>query len=167
VQIGEQCWFAENLRSENYRNSDEIRNVQDDERWRKAVEGMTCAFDNNDSKAEFFGQLYNGYVVEDEHGLCPWGWHVPVDAEWNDLVAFLSEDAIGAEVEGWNGMADWEEGQMLKSSCCWMPQNLSSVPGLSAEDAHGFNALPGGERGFDGFFPLQETTVQGNGGARR
>ncbi|GEM_PF-4127822 len=79
-------------------------------------------------------------------------WHVPVDAEWTDLVAFLSEDAAGVEVEGWNEIAHWEVGQMLKSSCCWMPQNRSSVPGLSDEDAHGFNTLSGGERGFDGFF---------------
>jgi uncharacterized protein (TIGR02145 family) len=33
-----------------------------------------------------------------------------------------------------------------------MPQNLSDVPGLSAQDEHGFRALPAGERGFGGFF---------------
>ena len=33
VQIGEQCWFAENLRAENYRNGDEILTAATLEEW--------------------------------------------------------------------------------------------------------------------------------------
>ena len=161
VQIGDQSWFAENLRSEYYRNADKILHVQDDKPWSEAQEGMRCAFNNDDAMAEVYGQLYNGYAVLDERGLCPLGWHVPSDDDWTDLVAFLSEGAEGIQVEGWNGMADWEVGQMLKSNCCWMPPHLSSVEGLSAQDEYGFTALPAGERGFRGFFSGAENYGSG------
>ena len=152
VPIGDQCWFAENLRSEYYRNGDEIVYEQEDQEWKEANAGRRCSYAHDENKSAFFAQLYNGYTVLDERGLCPWGWHVPKDEEWTDLVAFLSEGAVDIEAEGWNGLADWEVGQMLKSTCCWMPEDLSDVPGLSAQDAYGFRALPAGERGFGGFF---------------
>ena len=31
-----------------------------------------------------YGRLYNWYAVDDARGLCPSGWHVPTDGEWND-----------------------------------------------------------------------------------
>ena len=98
VKLGEQCWFAENLRSEYYRNADKILHVQDDKRWGEGVEGMRCSFNNDESMEEFYGQLYNGYAVLDERELCPLGWHVPKDDDWTDLVAFLSEDVEGVQV---------------------------------------------------------------------
>jgi uncharacterized protein (TIGR02145 family) len=43
-----------------------------------------------------------------------------------------------------------------------MPPHLSSVPGLSAQDKYGFNALPGGERGFRVFFSGAENYGSGH-----
>ena len=33
MQIGEQCWFAENLRAENYENGDAIQSNLSDNEW--------------------------------------------------------------------------------------------------------------------------------------
>ena len=97
VQIGEQCWFAENLRAENYRNGDDISTNLSDEDWVSVSYGASSIYgsdSNCDSEVpEFdacneedsfseFGRLYNWYAVIDERGLCPDGWLVPADADW-------------------------------------------------------------------------------------
>ena len=44
VQIGEQCWFAENLRAEDYRNGDVIPAVLNDEEWSSTTSGALAVF---------------------------------------------------------------------------------------------------------------------------
>ena len=89
----------------------------------------------------------------DGRGLCPVGWHVPSESDWEDLVAHVSEQsAMGVEVEGWDGMAHWEVGQFLKDSCCWLPQRLLALDEFKPTNDHGFKAIPSGERSFSGFF---------------
>ena len=137
IKIDEQCWFAENLRSENYRNGDEIQTDLDSLQWLSAEggavaiygeEGSFCThsenlFDacNHELAQENYGLLYNWYAVSDERGLCPVEWHVPSLGEWE---ALISEN-------GGNGVA----GNALKDSIGWNGTNSS-----------GFGALPGGFR---------------------
>lgn len=81
----------------------------------------------------------------DARGLCPVGWHVPSESDWEDLVAHVSEQsAMGAEVEGWDGMAHWEVGQFLKDSCCWLPPRLLALDEFKPTNDHGFKAIPSG-----------------------
>ena len=107
VQIGDQCWFAENLRSENYRNGDAIPANLDVDAWTSATTGATCIYGEGESPCESnspnaddcnedwslgeYGRLYNGYAVNDERLLCPNGWHVPADDEWTVLIENLGE----------------------------------------------------------------------------
>ena len=44
VQIGEQCWFAENLRAENYRNGDEIPSGLSDGEWDGSTVGASAVY---------------------------------------------------------------------------------------------------------------------------
>jgi uncharacterized protein (TIGR02145 family) len=37
------------------------------------------------------GRLYNWYAVADERNVCPSGWHVPSETEWQELIKNLSE----------------------------------------------------------------------------
>ena len=153
VQIGAQCWFSENLRTEVYRNGDEIAYCGGDDEWRNAPSGMRCSYEHDAQMDMVYGQLYNGHAVLDDRGLCPTGWHVPSSDDWDELVAFVSEEsAHGLEVEGWNGTADWEVGEFLKDSCCWLPEHLLRSPDFRLQNNHGFNAIPSGERAFDGYF---------------
>ena len=70
VQIGEQCWFAENLRAENYRNGDAIPYGLDADAWATTMEGARAIFDNDPSWLGSYGQLYNLYAVMDVRGIC-------------------------------------------------------------------------------------------------
>ena len=48
MQIGEQCWFAENLRAESYRNGDLIPNDLNNDQWIDATEGALSVYGNGD-----------------------------------------------------------------------------------------------------------------------
>lgn len=129
VLIGDQCWFAENLRTTEYTNGDSITHISDDDMWYTTnIAGGYCAPNNNDSLGFTYGLLYNGYCTTDSRGICPEGWHIPLNSEWTAMV-----DTIGAS--GWLG----EEGHALKAESYW-------PAGSQGMDAFGFSALPAGHR---------------------
>ena len=143
VLIGEQCWFAENLRCEEYGNGDPIPANLSDAEWTsthsgaKSVygeENATCqasyspegdACNDNWSLAEF-GYLYNWYAATDPRGLCPSGWHLPSDNEWTLVTNHLGGDTVA--------------GGHLKSTSGWNEE------GLGGSNSSGFSGLPGGHR---------------------
>ena len=137
VQIGRQVWMAENLRTTRYRNGEDIPYARTDGAWTTEIVGMRCAYEHDDALADRYGQLYNFYAVQDERGLCPSGWHVPSDEEWNELEGALGLSSVDAKQRGDRGI----HGAAMKSEA-WDGTNSS-----------GFSALPGGLR-FDnlGFF---------------
>ena len=81
VAIGDQCWFAENLRNEHYANGDAIPGDLSDVSGRSTTNGAQARLYNNDVQSNLadYGRLYNWYAVDDARGLCPSGWHVPTD----------------------------------------------------------------------------------------
>jgi uncharacterized protein (TIGR02145 family) len=150
VEIGDQCWFAENLRTTIYANGDVIPAGLTDGEWTSTTSGATAVYgedsgcdnyspdidacDEAQSLAEY-GRLYNWYAVDDARGLCPSGWHVPTDGEWTDLENYMSS-------QGYSGT----EGTALKSTYGW-------YNGGNGTDDFGFSALPGGPRDrYDGLF---------------
>ena len=75
VQIGEQCWFAENLRAESYRDGGELIKVN-------ASTGVADyegqgAMAVYESVSAVQGALYSLPVVLYDGGICPSGWKVP------------------------------------------------------------------------------------------
>ncbi|MDA0946590.1 MAG: FISUMP domain-containing protein [Bacteroidetes bacterium] len=91
VQIGEQCWFAENLRAEKYRNGDIIPDGFSAGQWSTLSEGARAVYGNNDANLLDFGYMFNWRSTVDERGLCPSGWHVPSHQDHLDLVSALSQ----------------------------------------------------------------------------
>ena len=93
VQIGDQCWFAENLRTTVYADDSSIPEVTGSSAWSGLSTGARCDYNNDASNVAAYGRLYNWYAVTNAAGLCPNGWHVPTDGEWTAL-----EDYITAKV---------------------------------------------------------------------
>jgi len=139
VQIGRQVWMAENLRTTRYRNGEDIPYARASEAWTTEAVGMRCAYDHDDALADRYGQLYNFYAVQDERGLCPSGWHVPSDEEWNELEGALGLSSVDAKQSGARGI----HGAAMKSEA-WDGTNSS-----------GFSALPGGCRVSVSFFSYE------------
>lgn len=98
VEIGSQCWFAENLKTVFLNDGNSITSASTDSQWKNsnsANQPAYSSYDNNASNAQAFGYLYNWYAVETGE-LCPSGWHVPSDDDWKDLERTLgmAEDEV-------------------------------------------------------------------------
>ena len=131
VQIGEQCWFAENLRAENYRNGDVIPADLSDSEWEETTEGAVSVYDGGLSNLSIYGRLYNWYAVDDDRSLCPSGWHAATDNDWISVVDLLGGDS--------------SSGIALKSQQGWNDDG-------DGNDSVGFSALPGGVRAETGVY---------------
>ena len=148
--IAQQCWFAENLRNENYKNGDAILNNLSYYDWVNTTSGAFTVYGWEDDNCSAFlpgvcdesqslveyGRLYNWYAVDDPRGLCPVGWHVPTDAEWMTLEISLGLSATEANDEGYRGT---DQGTQMKAT-------PSNNPGWNGSNSSGFTGLPGGFR---------------------
>jgi uncharacterized protein (TIGR02145 family) len=147
VEIGDQCWFAENLQTERYVNGDLLEGNLSDGEWSSTASGAQAVRNNDDSNLPSRGRLYNWFAVVDTRGLCPSGWHAPTDAEWMTLEVQLGMPQSEVEADGSRGTA---EGQALKSSA-------SDSPPWNGNNSAGFNAFPGGKRSDGGSYSYGTT----------
>ena len=134
VQIGEQCWFAENLRAENYRNGDPIPASLSDTEWAGTAEGAVSVYDGDMSNLSTYGRLYNWYAVDDPRDLCPGGWHVPSDGEWMTMEVALGMSDIDASSADFRGT---DQGTQMKTTFGWADSGEGT-------NSSGFSGLPGG-----------------------
>lgn len=141
VVIDDQEWFAENLRAECFSNGDAIAEVIDSATWVSAGNDSTAArvkYNDSDSLATQYGFLYNGYAMQDERGVCPTGWHVPVTQEFRALVATSDTlDGLVAMVFG-NSYESTGAAAALKAQEDWSDNSGNNISGISA--------LPSGKR---------------------
>ncbi len=144
IVIGTQEWMAENLKTSIYRNGEAIANVTDNTQWVGLTTGAYCYY-NYDSIYDCpYGKLYNWFAAADPRNLCPTGWHVPTDAEWNVLIIYLDPNA------DWGGNIPNNAGGKMKSigTQSWFP------PNTGATNESGFSGLPSGARLYNQFSPI-------------
>ena len=94
VEIGQQYWMQSNLKVSRYRNGDSIPTGLLDSIWLKFTKGAAAQFENKFSNESIYGKLYNWYAVNDPRGLCPEGWHIPTNSEWNQLINQLGKKSV-------------------------------------------------------------------------
>jgi uncharacterized protein (TIGR02145 family) len=133
VQIGSQCWMAENL---NYET------------------GNSWCYYNSQASCDTLGRLYNWNTIMNGEaasndvpsgvrGICPQGWHLPSDAEWCILTQYI-DPTIDCEITGYNGT---DAGTKMKSKTGWSS-------GGNGTNESGFNAQAGGSMGIYHFDDL-------------
>jgi uncharacterized protein (TIGR02145 family) len=123
-----------------------------------------CYDDDDDSCAQY-GRLYDwatamaidascnaqdvadcdATVTPKHQGVCPDGWHIPSNAEWDALYRFA--DGTNGTGSPYNSLT---AGKHLKASSGWAACSASGSS-YSCLDTYGFAALPGGG-GSDGSF---------------
>lgn len=134
VAIGDQVWMAENLATTKLNDGTPISNLTLAASWESATAPAYVWYSNNESLYKLtYGALYNWHAVASAK-LCPEGWHVPAEAEWNTLINFLG----GVDVAG---------GKLKQAgTALWLS------PNEGATNESGFTALPGGGRRQTGEF---------------
>jgi uncharacterized protein (TIGR02145 family) len=150
VKIGDQCWMAENLKSTHYADGSDIT-----EHW---------AYGNDEARAHTYGRLYTWYALmhgaassnsnpSGVQGICPTGWHVPSDAEWQELEMTLGMTTAEAGGPGYRG--SHSEGRKLKETDEAFLWSTGSAGGTNNS---GFTALPAGYLAINYFNALGYTT---------
>ncbi len=138
VTIGTQTWMAENL---NYAVEGSKCYGEDG-----VVKGTTLSDSEIQANCDEYGRLYNWSTAMNGaesstanpsgvRGICPDGWHLPSQAEWEVMTAYIG----GANTEG----------KKLKATSGWGSSNCVSGNGT---DDYGFSALPGGDGRSDSSF---------------
>jgi uncharacterized protein (TIGR02145 family) len=152
VQIGAQCWMQSNLKVSKYRNGDVVPTELSNANWQNATSGSYSIYNNNPVNDALYGKLYNHYAVTDNRGLCPTGWHVPTDGEWNILVQYLDPNADITFSANYQSVV---AGNALLSTLTQpTPGGWVSTPGTASTNSSGFTALPGGRRDGNGDFGI-------------
>ena len=158
VQIGNQCWMAENMKTAKYADGQEISSDK--------------MFNPNDSvdNVATYGLLYTWSAATRDssttypaagqvkvQGICPAGWHVPSDAEWDTLTRYVfskDEYKCGDDCGEWQARRNVScIAKALSSTTGWNSSDEPCTPGNnpSANNATGFSAVPAG-RFSDGDF---------------
>jgi uncharacterized protein (TIGR02145 family) len=126
VAIGSQVWMAENLKVISYNDgTGTVMYANSEDDLTSIATPAGTFYENNGANGQTYGILYNWHAVASGK-LCPTGWHVPTDSEWNTLIDFLGgEDVAGGKMKE-AGTAHWNS------------------PNLDATNSSGFTALPAG-----------------------
>ncbi len=95
VQIGDQIWMAENLKTSRYSNGEKIPYVRKSSDWGKlkSYEKARVEIKKSVTNGINVGALYTYNAATDGihnttkqiQGACPDGWHLPTDQEWKEL----------------------------------------------------------------------------------
>jgi uncharacterized protein (TIGR02145 family) len=133
VQIGDQWWMAENLKTTKYSNGDSIPEVKGASDWMGLSMGAYCYFGNEPDYAIIYGCLYNWQAVIDNRNPCPANWHVPSDAEWIVISSFLGGEAVAGGKMKETGTVHWFS------------------PNAGATNESGFTIVAGGNRSYGNF----------------
>ncbi len=154
VQIGEQLWMKENLKTTHYADGTALidgRGAGD------ISEDYTTkyhfSYNDNEDYADIYGRLYtwaaavngvsgNESELQRVQGVCPDGWHVPGDDEWQELEIYLGLTDREANQTAWRGST---EGLLLKEpgTSHWTSDYRDIIFGTNES---GFSALAGGSR---------------------
>ena len=125
VEIGDQCWFAENLRTTSYRNGEAISSEN------SFLESSSDAWNELNLLSPLVegeeGHFYSLGVIQSGLDVCPSGWSVPSRNDWIHLAAEI-DLSLG--------------GHFLKDSTSW-----------NGVDTYGFGARPAGQAFYQGYDP--------------
>jgi uncharacterized protein (TIGR02145 family) len=134
VRIGEQTWMAENLKTSKFSDGTDISIISDPAGWSTLETPGFCLYNNDgDSLKKIYGALYNFYAAGSGK-LCPAGWHVPSDDDWQKLREFSADTLTSGGGFKEEGIVHWK------------------APNTGAVNNTGFTALPAGIRYFEGSF---------------
>lgn len=136
VGIGNQVWFTSDLRTTKLRNNAGIPVITNENLWASTNATAMGWYENNANASQNngYGAFYNGHAVATGL-LCPTGWRVPTNADFDELAAHLGGNAEAGVRLKQTGLLRWQ------------------APNEGATNESGFDALPTGNRNaLGGFF---------------
>jgi uncharacterized protein (TIGR02145 family) len=145
VYANGQEWMAENLKTTIYANGDLVTQIVDLEQWENTNTGKWCYYNFDSQYNNPYGKLYSWESVLDSRNICPTGWRVPTNSDWNTFKNYLGGESLAGGRMKSTGTIHWQS------------------PNTGANNLSGFNALAGG---YLSFFPnnsdIYDLRISGN-----
>lgn len=144
VEIGDQWWMAENLKSTKFNDGADIPLVTSDTHWNESTTPAYRWYDNDQTEyGNTYGALYNWHTVNSGK-LCPSGWHVPTDSDWKELETDLG--MLTEELNTTGERSRYIGSKLAGNAYLWHSEDfeieyIESNPHFGSS---GFEALPGG-----------------------
>ena len=144
VAIGTQCWTKENMRSTHFPDGTQIPLSA----TASATTAARCYPNGNADNVGEYGYLYtwsagmHGNPPTDEQGICPDGWHIPDNGDWQKLFGYVGSIPLYA-----CGGSSGNYSKALAADYAWLSASGSCVigSGISNNNATDFTMLPAGE----------------------
>ncbi len=143
VRIGDQAWLGENLKTVHYANGAVIDNSDD-------ILGARCYNPcGHPDSAKVYGKLYNWAAARgipdtatsksQVQGICPDGFHLPSDVEWQELVDYTTNCSTS---KARTSVAK----RLAINDSCWRPSTIPNTPGNvpDSNNISHFGAIPSG-----------------------
>ena len=135
IKIGTQTWMAENLAYLPYVNEPSINRSTERCYYINGNRQTELNVAKNSENYKIYGVLYNWFSAMDGaqsssdtpskvQGVCPHGWHIPSEGEWEELEKTISTIEKGLKKK------------IVKNMSYWLKNNPDNI--------EGFNALLGG-----------------------
>jgi len=151
-KIGEQTWMRQNLKVTHYADGTPIPEVKTG--WNLLTPGSEayCWYNNDFINGYAYGALYTWSAVmrgaqssdknpSEVQGVCPDGWHVPSDQEWQEMEIYLGMDPEEADTIVFRDRGEGIGGRLKETGTVrWRN------PNTGATNMSGFTAVPGGYR---------------------
>jgi uncharacterized protein (TIGR02145 family) len=140
IQIGDQEWMAENLKVTRFNNGDSLYQAKSGQDWASHwASEMYCWPQFDTIFKETYGALYTWINVRQD--ICPAGWHVPTNEEWDVLNNYLIDNNKTFGFEG-NRTA-----KALAANQGWQKYHETDAVGFhqSKNNKSGFAGLPAGK----------------------
>jgi uncharacterized protein (TIGR02145 family) len=113
--------------------------------------GAYCDYQNTGAEIGTYGRLYNWHAVNTGK-LCPAGWGVPGEEDWQSLQDFLISD--GNNYDG--SLSGNKIAKAMADPTLWVASATTGSIGSNDYRTHqnrsGFSAVPAGSLDFDGVF---------------
>jgi uncharacterized protein (TIGR02145 family) len=149
IKIGSQLWMAENLKVTKYSNGDTLQNIIEANIWDRINFGAYCVYDNDISNVVTYGLLYNWYAINNYRNICPCGWHIPNNSDWDILFEILGGEEIAGNKMKESGNIHW----------LYCDTSISITEFQCGNNSSGFTALPAGIRKGEWYHPPGEPLV--------
>jgi uncharacterized protein (TIGR02145 family) len=140
IQIGQQIWSKENLRTTHYNDGTLIPYIQDDSQWKSQGSGAFCMYDNAVNTVKKYGLLYNFYAASSGK-IAPKGWHVATFEDWSALLNTIGTKFISGDIGPLVEEGEWSEAFYVWSI------DEPQLQKLNWTNSTLFTALPNGFRG--------------------
>jgi uncharacterized protein (TIGR02145 family) len=146
VKIGNQTWLKRNLNAMH-------------------KSGNSWCYNNQESNCEIYGRLYDwaaamdlpsecnetvcAELVKNPHqGLCPDGFHIPTNEDWDELLMFVDEDTDGNGYVLDTYYDSFTAAYYLKATSSWTGSPILDQISVNGIDKYGFSAVASGTCGY-------------------